>query len=161
MRKCSFKNPIRIFKGTEIIVDRKGKLVLGKGIAFGMRCVCSVREDARIVLKDQVFINSDCKIVAHERIEIGKGTIIGPNVLIYDHDHLFDVETGVKRKEYVTSEVVIGENCWVGANTVILRGTHIGNNCIIGAGSVVKGNYSDGTKIIQKRTLDIKMGVPE
>ena len=98
------------------------------------------------------YLNSDCKLVCHEKIQIGDNTIFGPNVLIYDHDHLFDTESGVKRKEYVSSEIVIGNNCWIGANTVILRGTHIGDNCLVGAGSVVKGTFPAGTKIIQSRT---------
>ena len=38
-------------------------------------------------------------------------------------------------------KVTIGDNCFIGMNTVILKGTTIGNNTIIGAGSVVTGGY--------------------
>ena len=62
--------------------------------------------------------------------------------MIYDHDHIFDKETGVDRKKYKVAPVVIGKNCWIGANAVILRGTTIGDNCVVGAGCVLKGNYS-------------------
>lgn len=115
-------------------------------------CLIAVRSGATIKLGDRIYLNRDCKIVSHKRIEIGDDTIFGPNVMIYDHDHLFDAETGVKRREFKTSEVVIGKNCWIGAGSIILRGTHIGDRCVVGAGSVVKGDFPAGTKIIQKRT---------
>lgn len=44
---------------------------------------------------------------------------------------------------------------WIGANTVILRGTVIGRDCVVGAGSVLKGVYPAGSVIVQKRTENI------
>lgn len=149
--RCNYINLIRIFKGTEIRISKKGKLTLGKGVAIGERCLCTVRSGAEIKIGDMSNLNSDCKMVSHKKIEIGHDTIFGPNVLIYDHDHVYDSKTGVRRKEYKTSEIVIGNNCWIGAGSIILRGTHIGDNCLVGAGSIVKGNYPSGMKIIQKR----------
>ena len=40
---------------------------------------------------------------------------------------------------------------WIGANTVILRGTHIGANSVIAAGCVVSGNIPANTILVQKR----------
>lgn len=152
LRNCSYKNIVRVFKGADITVSKGGKFIVGKGVAIGTRSICTVRKGAVLKMGALANLNSDCKIVCHKKIEIGENTIVGPNVLVYDHDHLFSTESGVKRKEYVASEIIIGNNCWIGANTVILRGTHIGDNCLIGAGSVVKGDFPSGSKIIQKRT---------
>ncbi len=150
--KCNYKNIVRVFKGADITISRGGKLIIGRGVAIGSRTVCTVRKGAVLKMGAMSNLNSDCKIVCHEKIEIGENTIFGPNVLVYDHDHLYNAESGVKRKEYVSSEITIGKNCWIGANTVILRGTHIGDNCLVGAGSVVKGDFPSGSKIIQKRS---------
>ena len=95
-------------------------------------------------------------IMCHDKVSIGDNTIMGPGVYIYDHDHVFDSNNGVRRNEYVAAPITIGKNCWIGANTVILRGTTIGDNCLIAAGSVVKGNYADGSVVIQKREEIIK-----
>ena len=57
---------------------------------------------------------------------------------------------------FVASQIEIGENVWVGANTVILRGTKIGNNCVIGAGSVIKGIIPANSIIIQKRNQIVR-----
>ena len=125
-------------------------------MAIGACSSCVVRSGGELNFGNKVAFNSGCKIVCHQKIQIGDNTIFGPNVLIYDHDHIFDCETGVKRKEYKCSEIVIGKNCWIGANTVILRGTHIGDNCVIGAGCVIKGDFESGSRIIQKRVTEIK-----
>lgn len=76
---------------------------------------------------------------------------ISPNVLIYDHDHNFKVKDGLKNLVYTSSPVIIGNNVWIGANSVILRGTEVGDNSVIAAGSVVKGKIPKGTLVIQQR----------
>ena len=45
-------------------------------------------------------------------------------------------------------EVVIGENCWLGMNSVILPGVSLGDNTIVGAGSVVTKSFMDGNCVI-------------
>lgn len=84
-----------------------------------------------------------------DSISVGEGTVFGPSVYVYDHDH--DYAVGIEKDEYKTEPVVIGKNCWIGANTVILRGTKLGDNCVVGAGCVIRGEYPDNTVIVQKR----------
>lgn len=96
-------------------------------------------------------------IVALKSVKIGKGVEFGPNVLVYDHDHDFRAIGGLKANKFKYGEVSIGDNTWIGANTVILRGTHIGNGCVIGAGSIVKGEFPDNCIITQKRETSISL----
>ena len=49
----------------------------------------------------------------------------------------------------------IGDNTWIGAGTIILKGTSIGSNCVIGAGSVIKGDVKSNSIVIQKRNSEI------
>ena len=98
--------------------------------------------------------NRNISIVAHKMITIGDNCNFGPGVIIYDHDHKFN-ENGLC-PGYNISEVVIGNNCWIGANSIILRGTHIGDNTVIGAGSVVSGNVPDNTLVTSNRELKFK-----
>lgn len=148
-KNCKYSCYVRMFGHSRFQVS-KGNFKFGKGLTFGERTSCVVRKGAKLKLGNMVYFNSDCKIICRKNISIGDNTIFGSNVYIYDHDHVFDAEDGVKRKEFKCSDVVIGKNCWIGAGSIILRGTHIGDNCVVGAGSVVKGVYENGTKIIQK-----------
>ena len=73
-------------------------------------------------------------------IDIGKNVQITIGVKILTHGYDWSVLKG-KFGEVLGSagKVTIGDNCFIGMNTVILKGTTIGNNTIIGAGSVVTG----------------------
>lgn len=81
---------------------------------------------------------------------------MSPNVQIYDHDHDFRTEGGVKAGKYRTESIEIGSNVWIGANSVILKGSRIGDNAVIAAGSIVKGEVPSGTVLIQKRINEIR-----
>ena len=133
-----------------------GAINFDKGVLIASNGVISATDGGHLSLGRMVGINRNSMIMCHDRVCIGDNTIMGPGVYIYDHDHVFDSIDGVRRNEYVTAPITVGKNCWIGANTVILRGTTIGDNCLIAAGSVVKGNYPDGSVIIQKREEIIK-----
>lgn len=132
-------------------INKGGILHLGKMVRAHTGCKLKVRKGATLMLGDNVRINYNCMIFCHESISIGAGCEFGPNVLVYDHDHDFKCEEGIKSGKYLTAPVTIGENVWIGANTVILRGTTIGDNAVIGAGSIVKGDVAPGAVFYQKR----------
>lgn len=141
----------RISPNVVVEVNRGGKLRLGKKIRVHSGCKLKVRNGAVLTIGDEVSVNYNCMFFCRKSIHIGSGTEFGPGVLIYDHDH--DYRAGLKEGKYKESEVEIGKNCWIGANTVILRGTEIGDDCVVGAGSVVKGNLQSGTVFVQKREV--------
>lgn len=154
--KLLYYNPfLRIQSNVEIRLQG-GVIYLGKGVLISSNSVISATDGGHLSLGRMVGINRNSMIMCHDSVCIGDNTIMGPGVYIYDHDHVFDSNDGVRRNKYVTAPITIGKNCWIGANTVILRGTTIGDNCLIAAGSVVKGNYPDGSVIIQKREEIIK-----
>lgn len=46
-----------------------------------------------------------------------------------------------------TVPIAIGKNCFIGMNSIILKGTVLGDNCVVGAGSVVHGEFEAGSII--------------
>ena len=129
----------------------KSKLIVGNDVKINRNTTISSLNGGTLTIGSHAGIGEGNIIVCHDSIQIGDGTILAPHVYIYDHDHKFGHGSGVNTKEYRTSPVAIGKNCWIGANTVILRGTIIGDNCVIGAGSVIKGEIKPNSKVIQKR----------
>lgn len=78
------------------------------------------------------------------RIVIGKGTWIAPNVGIITTNHNpYNLES-----HKTPGDVIIGEKCWIGMNSVILPGVHLGDNTVVGAGAVVKRSYPNGHCVI-------------
>lgn len=139
----------RLSPNVVIEINKKGKLTLGKCLRVHSGSKIKVRNNAEIKIGNNVKINYNCIFVAKECISIGEGTEFGPGVLIYDHDH--DYRSGLKKERFLTTPVAIGKNCWIGANTIILRGSVIGDNCVVGAGSIVKGNVPANSVFIQKK----------
>lgn len=130
------------------------KVKLGKMVRAHSGCKFKIRKNAELVIGDGVKINYYCIFACHEKITVGEGTEFGPSVYLYDHDH--DFRAGLKENKYKSAPITIGKNCWIGANTVILRGATIGDNCVIGAGSVVYGHIPDNTVFIQHRENTVK-----
>lgn len=136
---------------TEIDLGKKSTLKLGKFVRARSGAKIKVRDKAFVEIGENTSFNHGCMIISHERVSIGDDVQFGPNVLIYDHDHDYRIKDGLKNLKYKTASVEIGNNVWIGANVVILKGTKIGHNCVIGAGSVIKGEYSNNSIIVQKR----------
>ena len=139
----------------EYSISSGGKIKLGYHVCALDNCRFSAHGGV-LQVGNNVGINSNCIISSHDNIEIGDNVEIGPNVCIYDHDHDTKCECGIKAGKFITAPVSVGNNTWIGANVVILRGTKIGKNCIIAAGSIVKGEIPDNSTYIQKREKIIK-----
>lgn len=140
---CIFRRNVSILKGTRIKKGVEWKLFPGchfeggRGLIVGKDVTINVSKGASLVLRDRVGIGNRCQIVSHEAITIGEGTVLAPGVMIYDHNHVFDFEDGVRQREFSTAPVSIGKHCWLGAGVIVLKGVRIGDNCVIGAGAVV------------------------
>ena len=74
----------------------KGGLFIGEFAKFMDDSVVTVRKTGRLKIADGVSIGRWNSIVCHDSIRIGKNTILGPNVLFYDHDHVFNGGNGVE-----------------------------------------------------------------
>lgn len=153
----NFKGPVisLVSPFSEITISG-GKLSIGK--AFKMRdgAKIRVRKSAECIIGNNVSVNSNNMIACHERVVIGDNVQLSPNVQIYDHDHDFRAAGSLAAMKYKTSPIDIGNNVWIGANTVILRGTKIGDNCVVGAGCVLKGNFPANSVIVQKRQTSVE-----
>lgn len=88
------------------------------------------------------FANYNCMILDVARVVIGDNCQMAPNVAIYTAGHPVHPDTRNTAYEYGI-EVTIGDNVWIGGNTVICPGVHIGSNTVIGAGSVVTRDIPD------------------
>jgi len=92
-----------------------------------------------IHLGENFFSNFNCVILDEAPVRFGNDVLLAPNVAIYTVNHAFNAERRRAGLEYALP-VTIGNNVWVGGNTVILPGVTIGDNTVIGAGSVVTRN---------------------
>lgn len=156
--KCVMYRHNLFYKGIErfspnvvIGIDKKSKIEFGNRTSIHSNSRFSAVEGGELIIHDNCSFQTGCIITARAKIEIYQNVIFGPNIMVFDHDHLMEADKNIKESGYKLANIVIGSNTWVGAGTIILAGTNIGNNCVIGAGSVVKGDIPDNTIFIQKR----------
>ncbi len=108
------------------------------------------------------FANYNCTILDVSKVTIGDNVMFAPNVSIYTASHPIHFENRNSGYEF-GAEVVIGNNVWIGGNSVVLPGVTVGDNVVIGAGSVVTKNFPENcviggnpAKIIRKITEEDK-----
>ncbi len=145
-RQCSISLRQRLSLSTKIVISSNGIINIKKGL-HTKRNVTLQSDGGYLEIGESVFLNEACIVVSREKITIGNNCSIGPNVMIYDHDHNYKNS----RSGYLTGRISIANNCWIGANSIILRGSRIGNNCVITAGSIVNGVLEDNTLFYQRR----------
>lgn len=102
-----------------------------------------------ISIGEHTFVNTNCMFLDDNLIKIGKNGLIGPYVQIYTATHpliaskrIYNSNNGTRYKTSAMP-VNIGNNVWIGGNSVIMPGVSIGNNVTVGAGSVVTKDIPD------------------
>ena len=84
---------------------------------------------------ENVYFNVNCVVLDTMKVTIGDNVFFAPGVQIYTAAHPLDA---IERRTVEFSKpVFIGNDCWIGGNSVICPGVTIGNGCVIGAGSIV------------------------
>jgi acetyltransferase-like isoleucine patch superfamily enzyme len=110
------------------------------------RTIIVARYGGKIEIGEHCGI-SGSTIYSWDSIKIGNYTRIGANCKIIDNDfHPIKLEyrhKGLNKEHTTRKPIVIGNDCFIGANSIILKGTTLGNNVIVGAGSVVHGSWPD------------------
>jgi acetyltransferase-like isoleucine patch superfamily enzyme len=151
-----------ILKGCPVIFNKGGAiLTIGNNVTikssllsnlvglYSRTIIVTRTPEAKVIIGDNVGI-SGATIYARSSITIGDNTLIGGNSKILDNDfHPIEIETrNADIKEKIgTRPVVIGKNCFIGCNALILKGTELGDGCVVGAGAVVSGKFPPNSVI--------------
>lgn len=128
------------------------------------KCRIEVRDTAILIIGNNVGM-SDSTISCHEKIIIGDNVLLGVGCQIRDTDNhslnFQDRINGLDWKNKKTAPIIINDNVFVGANSIILKGVRIGKNSIIGAGSVVSKNIPENEIWAGNPATHIKMIIIE
>lgn len=98
-----------------------------------------------VFIGNNTYINYNCCFLDSAKVTIGDYVYMGPNCNIFTPCHPIHHEL---RKEKVTEyalSVTVGSHSWIGGDVVITPGVTIGENCVIGAGSVVTKDIPDNS----------------
>jgi len=97
-----------------------------------------VRNIERLAIGNNVEIGEDCFLQAGGGIELGDNSLIGPRSMIWSVNHNFsNLDLPIRQQGTVGDKVVIGADCWFGANVFVMPGVVLGDGCVVSAGAVV------------------------
>ncbi len=124
-------------------INLKG-LTLKKNIWIGRNAWISIiGKKGRITIGNGTNISRYCMISCVKNIEIGNKCLISHSVSILDHDHIVDnpnvspMDSGLTKGQ----DILIEDNCFIGAGSFILKGVNLGRHCVVGANSVVTKSF--------------------
>ena len=118
-------------------------------VGLSQRMIIVARHGGKVSIGEECQI-SGSTIYAMQEITIGKRVFIGGNCKIIDNDFhpLAASQRLPQRPEDIRKQPIsIGDECFIGTDSIILKGTTLGRNCVVGAGSVVSGTWPDNSII--------------
>lgn len=137
-----------------VLISGMGQVIFDNNIKFGVpqsphfynsyAYIEARGKDAKINFGPDSWFNNGFSVVAEAcEISFGEDCLVGHDVTIYDSDF-----HPLSPRDRLTNEVApkragvaIGNNVFIGSQSVILKGTDIGAGCVVAAGSVVSGTF--------------------
>ena len=95
-----------------------------------------------ISIGEDFYANVGCHLLGE--IRIGQDVLLGPKVVVWGRDHGLDVGSPIRLQESNAQPVLIGNDVWIGAGAIVLKGVTIGDGAVVGAGSVVTKDIPAG-----------------
>lgn len=117
----------------------RDKAVIGK--CTNIHPTVILREPHNIEIGSNCYFNHNTILNGGKykaKLKIGNYVQTGPNVAFYVANHnIISAGIPIKEQGYREADIIIEDDVWIGANSVITSGVHIGKGAVIGAGSVV------------------------
>lgn len=135
-----------VFLGDNVLIGRNAWLDISR-----------LAKGARISVGNGTQIGRNVMMSAAKKIDLGKNCLVSYNVSFLDHDHSFAPDVSVFDSGITDGkEIVIADNCFIGAHSFILKGVHLGKQCVVGANSVVVDSFPDYSVIAGNPARKIK-----
>jgi len=102
--------------------------------------------DGDVEIGPQSYLNSGVVIYSGNGVRIGRGVLIAANTTLAPTNHEYrEKDRSIIDQRFMPSRggIDIGDDCWIGANCVLLDGTRLGAGTVVGAGTVIKGHWPD------------------
>jgi len=119
-------------------------------VMIGKRAWFQTVHEGRIVIGSGTHIGRDAVLSSRNEIIIGKNCLLSYRISILDHDHKLGRSNTSPMKSGLTKgkKIIIGDNCFIGANVCITKGVVLGKHCAVGANSVVTKSFPDNSIIV-------------
>ncbi len=130
-------------KYNRAIWSNKGCIYFEGDAHFCIGAKLLVKDTGVIKFGNNFILNGDIQIICRKRIIFGDNCLISWGGLIMDTDFhsIYSLGDLEMRKLNDDQEVIIGNHCWLGCNSIILKGSILNDNSVVSAGSIVRKKH--------------------
>jgi acetyltransferase-like isoleucine patch superfamily enzyme len=134
----------------------KGVVEIGEKVILN-RYVFIIGNKGMVKIGNGTEINNFTRVDGVGGVVIGNNVLIGPKVEIISYQHNYENKNLlIKEQGSVKKKIMIEDDVWIGANSVVMAGITIGKGAVIGAGSVVTKNVEPYSVVVGNPAKQIK-----
>ena len=139
-----------INKDASISAANGGNISIGEGCQIAKGVVFSADSNNEIILGAKTTFFSNVLISGD--VNVGKEVLFSSNINVLSTTHCIDGRESIRHldAEYIkvhgslkSAPIIIGDDCWIGLNVVILPGSTLGRGCVVVANAVVRGSFEE------------------
>jgi maltose O-acetyltransferase len=138
-------------------VTNQGRMVIGRRVQL-VSTIATLElvaaEGGLLEIGEATLVNFGCSLVATELVRIGADCHIGPYTMMLDNDfHRVEPERRLERPP--SKPIVVEDNVWIGARSILMSGVTVGRDSCVAAGSVVTSDVAPRTLVggVPARTI--------
>ena len=145
--RLTLETGARLERGLIWRIGDQGRIHLGQDACI--REGTELKVDGILEIGPRSLIGAWNVLSVLDRLSIGADCLLAERVSIRDHDHRFeDPSRPVAEQGYRIAAVTLGNNVWIGANVVLMKGVTLGDGCVVGANAVVTRDFGPGTVLV-------------
>jgi len=148
---------------TKIVIQQGAKLILNENTIITSGVYLAVGNGATFRLGCGSYLAHDANFNCRSGITIGKGCLVGQQVMMMDYDgHPIFYPDRLRLDETLggaSASIEIEDDVWIGHRAIILKGVHIGQGSIIGAGACVTQSIPRNSLVGGNPAKVLKQGV--
>ncbi len=118
---------------------------------YRVHSTTSVRNAKNISFGFDTRITTNCIIWAGRtsKIIIGDNVLIGPGVQLHASNHGYELNKGpMTYQERIEKDIILGNDIWIGGNSVITAGVTLADGIIVAAGSTVTKSFNEANIVV-------------
>jgi acetyltransferase-like isoleucine patch superfamily enzyme len=152
---CYNNATILLGKGVVVHKDSQldsdgGNILIGDDCQLGKNVIINAPQNNTIFVGERTTFYGNVQISG--TVTIGSDVLFANNINVLSSTHTIKGRKKIREMdaEYVqqhgappSDPVVIGDDCWIGLNAVLLPGTKLSKGCVVAAGAVVKGTFDE------------------
>lgn len=141
-------------KRSRTIWEVAGKVTFEGNAEIGHGSKISVGETGQLVLGRNFAITAESAIIAYKKVTFGNDCLLSWDILIMDTD-FHPITNAQSEIQNPPTEIVIGNNVWIGCRSLILKGSVIPDGSVIAANSLISKKLSGTNQVFGSQPLSV------